>query len=91
MTLLKQKLLLVKKLQKMKKPHTAKDVLMAIAKIVMTVEAEKAIEKIMAHTHNGEIMLLHPTSATNAQIMDELLTRLENEGYRTGSLEEIFD
>jgi len=50
----------------------------------------KAIEKILAHTHNGEIMLLHPTSATNAAILDELLTRLESEGYRFGSLEELW-
>lgn len=49
----------------------------------------KALEKILAHTHNGEIMLLHPTSATNAAIMDELLTRLEADGYRFGSLEEL--
>ena len=51
---------------------------------------EKAMEKILAHVHNGEIMLLHPTSATNAEIMDSLLTRLEEMGYRFGSLEEIW-
>ena len=54
-------------------------------------DPDKAIEKIMAHTHNGEVMLLHPTSATNAAIMDDLLTRLENEGYRFGSLEELWN
>lgn len=51
---------------------------------------EKALEKILAHIHNGEVMLLHPTSATNAAILDRLLTRLESDGYRFGSLEELW-
>ena len=54
-------------------------------------DPDKALKKIMAHVHNGEVMLLHPTSATNAAIMDELLTRLENDGYRFGSLEELWN
>lgn len=52
---------------------------------------DAAMEKILAHTHNGEIMLLHPTSATNAAIMDALLTKLETEGYRFGELTELWD
>ena len=52
---------------------------------------EAALKKILAHTHNGEIMLLHPTSATNAAIMDRLLTALEQEGYRFGKLTELWD
>ena len=52
-------------------------------------ERERAIKKIMDHIHNGEIMLLHPTSATNAAILDEVLTRLEVQGYRFGSLNEL--
>lgn len=52
---------------------------------------DAALEKILAHTHNGEIMLLHPTSATNAAIMDRLLTKLEAEGYRFGKLTELWD
>ena len=39
--------------------------------------------------HNGAVILLHPTSKTNADILDEFLTRLENDGYRFGSLYEI--
>lgn len=53
-------------------------------------DPDRALEKIMAHIHNGAVLLLHPTSATNAAIMDELLTRLERDGYRFGSLEELW-
>ena len=49
-----------------------------------------ALKKILDHTHNGEILLLHPTSATNAAIMDTLLCKLEAEGYRFGSLTELW-
>ena len=31
--------------------------------------------------HPGAIVLLHSTSATNAQVLDELLTRWEEKGY----------
>ncbi len=51
---------------------------------------EKALEKIMAHLHNGEVMLLHPTSATNAAIMDRLLTAIEEAGYRIAPLSELW-
>lgn len=50
---------------------------------------QKALDKLKANTHNGMVLLLHPTSATNAQILDEYLTYLENEGYRFGSLYEL--
>jgi len=50
---------------------------------------EAAMEKLTSRLHNGEILLLHPTSATNAAIMDEFLTYLEKEGYRFGSISEL--
>lgn len=50
---------------------------------------EKAINKVLSHTHNGEVILLHPTSSTNAAILDELLTSWEKEGYRFGTLYEL--
>ena len=50
---------------------------------------EKALEKLKQHTHNGEVLLLHPTSATNAAILDRYLTSLENDGYRFGTLYEL--
>lgn len=49
-------------------------------------DEEAAYEKIMSHTHNGEIILLHPTSSTNAAILDRVMTEWENQGYRFGSL-----
>lgn len=54
-------------------------------------DREKAKQLILSNTHNGEIILLHPTSSTNAQILDSLLTEWEKEGYRFGSLQELFD
>ena len=50
---------------------------------------EKAMKKILSHTHNGEVILLHPTSATNAEILDQLLTEWESQGYRFGTLYEL--
>lgn len=50
----------------------------------------RALEKILAHLHNGEVMLLHPTSATNAAIMDRLLCEIEKQGYRIASIEELW-
>ena len=50
---------------------------------------EDAIKKILENAHPGEIMLLHPTSKTNADILDEFLKYCKNEGYRFGSLDEL--
>lgn len=50
---------------------------------------EYALKKILDNVHNGAIILLHPTSTTNAAIMDKLLTELENQGYRFGRITEI--
>ncbi len=51
--------------------------------------AEYAVKKILDNVHPGEIMLLHPTSKTNADILDTVLTALENDGYRFASLTEL--
>ena len=52
-------------------------------------DPEKAKKLLLEHTHNGAVILLHPTSKTNADILDELLTQWEKEGYRFGSLTEF--
>lgn len=51
---------------------------------------EQAFEKLLPRTHNGAVILLHSTSKTNAEILDELLTKWEELGYRFGSIEELF-
>ena len=45
--------------------------------------------KLLPRTHDGAIVLLHSTSATNAQILDELLSKWEEMGYTFGSLTEL--
>lgn len=50
---------------------------------------EEAFEKLIGRIHPGAIVLLHSTSATNAQILDELLTKWEELGYRICPLHEI--
>lgn len=52
-------------------------------------DPEKARKLLCDHVHNGAVILLHPTSKTNADILDDLLTEWENEGYRFGSLLEF--
>ena len=49
----------------------------------------EAMKKLMGRVHPGAIVLLHSTSSTNAAILDSLLTRWEQAGYRFGSLEEL--
>ncbi len=50
---------------------------------------EDAIRKVMANTHNGAIILLHPTSATNAAILPTLIAKWRELGYRFGTLDEL--
>ena len=50
---------------------------------------DDAIEKILSGVHNGEVLLLHPTSATNAEIMGRLIEELKGRGYRFGTLDEL--
>ncbi len=50
---------------------------------------EEAFEKLMSRVHPGAIVLLHSTSSTNAEILDELLTQWESEGYTFGTLDEV--
>lgn len=51
---------------------------------------EEAFDKLLGRVHNGAVVLLHSTSATNAEILDELLTKWEEMGYRFASLEELW-
>lgn len=51
---------------------------------------EEAFSKLLPRIHPGAVVLLHSTSRTNAQILDELLTKWEEMGYTFGSIGELF-
>lgn len=51
--------------------------------------AEEAYGKLLPRIHPGAIVLLHSTSQTNGEILDELLTKWEDMGYTFGSLEDF--
>jgi peptidoglycan-N-acetylmuramic acid deacetylase len=50
---------------------------------------EEAYDKLLKRIHPGAIVLLHSTSQTNGEIMDELLTKWEEMGYCFKSLSEL--
>jgi peptidoglycan-N-acetylmuramic acid deacetylase len=51
--------------------------------------ADYALSKLIPRTHNGAVVLLHSTSQTNAQILDELLRRWKDMGYRFASIDTL--
>ena len=44
-------------------------------------DEEEAYNKIVSSTHNGEIMLLHAVSKTNANILPRVIDEIRNQGY----------
>lgn len=50
---------------------------------------EEAYAKLLPRIHPGAVVLLHSTSKTNAEILDDLLTKWEQEGYTFGTLNEL--
>ncbi|MCD7739179.1 MAG: polysaccharide deacetylase family protein [Lachnospiraceae bacterium] len=50
---------------------------------------EEAFDKLLSRVHPGAIVLLHNTSQTNGEIIDELLTRWEEMGYSFGALSDF--
>ena len=50
---------------------------------------EEAFKKLLGRIHPGAIVLLHNTSKTNGEIMDELLTKWEEMGYTFRTLEDF--
>ena len=51
--------------------------------------AEQAYAKLLPRIHDGAIVLLHSTSKTNAEILDDLLTKWEDMGYTFASLYDL--
>ena len=52
--------------------------------------AQYAFSKLLPRIHNGAVVLLHSTSQTNGEILEELLIKWKEMGYRFGTLEELF-
>ena len=50
---------------------------------------EEAFDKLLPRIHSGAIVLLHNTSKTNGEILDELLTKWEEMGYTFKSLSQL--
>lgn len=50
---------------------------------------EEAFKKLIPRVHPGAIVLLHSTSKTNSEILDELLTKWEDLGYSFKSLDQL--
>lgn len=48
---------------------------------------QQAYDKLLPRVHPGAVVLLHSTSKTNGDILDELLGKWEEMGYRFGDLE----
>ncbi len=50
---------------------------------------KKAKQIILDNLHNGEVMLLHPTSETNVQVLADVIREARAQGYRFGTLDEL--
>jgi len=50
---------------------------------------QEAMKKLCGRIHPGAVVLLHNTSKTNGEILDEVLTKWEEMGYSFGTLEEL--
>jgi len=51
---------------------------------------EQAYAKLLPRIHNGAVVLLHSTSRTNADILDELLTKWEQMGFTFRPITDLF-
>ena len=52
---------------------------------------EEAFDKLLGRIHPGAVVLLHSTSSTNGEILDELLGKWEEMGYTFQSLDHLID
>ena len=50
---------------------------------------QTALQKLTNGIHNGEILLLHPTSKTNAEILGNFIDSAKLMGYRFASISEL--
>ena len=52
---------------------------------------EYAKKKILDNIHNGAVLLLHPTSSVNAQILGDVIDEMRSRGYEFGTLDELYN
>ena len=52
---------------------------------------EEAFKKVIPRIHPGAIVLLHSTSTTNAEILDELICKWKEMGYEFKSVEQFLE
>lgn len=50
---------------------------------------DEAMKKLTTRIHPGAVILLHSTSKTNAEILDQLITEWKKMGYTFGTLDEL--
>ncbi|MBQ7714577.1 MAG: polysaccharide deacetylase family protein [Clostridia bacterium] len=50
---------------------------------------EDALTKIIEGAHPGEVLLLHPTSATNAAVLSDLIDKFREMGYTFSTLDKL--
>ncbi len=50
---------------------------------------EKALELLLSRSHDGCVLLLHPTSETNALILDEYIKTMKAKGYEFCLVDEL--
>ena len=52
-------------------------------------DTQKAYRKVLENTHDGAVILLHPTSTTNVEILPLLIKEWKSQGYRFGTLDDL--
>lgn len=52
---------------------------------------EYALDKLSQRIHNGAVILLHNTSATNAEILSDLIKTYQDMGFQFGTLDQLFE
>ena len=50
---------------------------------------ERALNLLVSRTHDGCVLLLHPTSETNVKILDRYIKMMKNQGYRFVLVDEL--
>ena len=69
---------------------TAKtDMTRTVSLSAVNLTIEDAKNMIINNFHPGEIMLLHPNSKTNSEVLDTIIKEAQNQGYAFKKLEEF--